>query len=275
MSFPTSDVMKKPGCSLLIVLAASVLWPERFAAQQADLHVVATFGVQGAMEKILPEYKRASSQNVSIEYEEAAVNQEQVASGKVCDVASLVPKVIDGLIKSGQIKAGTRTDIAKTSLGIGVRSGAPRRDIRTAEAVKETLLSARSITFSKVGSATPVIEKMIERLGIATVINPKIVRADQSGRPADAVGEGKIDLVIAPAGAIVSVPGVDFLGLLPAEFQTSVVLSAGIGTRSPRADGARALVEFISGSKGAAILRASGMEPAATAGSGRPLTKVR
>ena len=267
--------MKKPGCSLLIVLAASVLWPERFAAQQADLHVVATFGVQGAMEKILPEYKRASSQNVSIEYEESAVIQEQIASGKVFDLAILVPQVIDGLIKSGQIKPGTRTDIAKTSLGIGVRSGAPRRDIRTAEAVKETLLSARSITFSKVGSATPVIEKMIERLGVASVIDPKIVRADQTGRPADAVGSGKIDLVIAPAAAIVPVPGVDFLGLLPAEFQTSVVFAAGIGTRSERPDRAKALVEFIGSSKGAATLRASGMEPAATAGSGRPFTKVR
>src|SRR5438132_8674495 len=245
------------------------------AAFGQDLRVVATFGVQGAMEKILPEYKRASGQNGSIEYEESAVIQEQIASGKVFDLAILVPQVIDDLIKSGQIKAGTRTDIAKTFLGIGVRSGAPRRDIRTAEAVKETLLSARSITFSKVGSATPVIEKMIERLGIASVINPKIVRADQAGRPADAVGAGKIDLVVAPAAAIVPVPGVDFLGLLPAEFQTSVVFAAGIGRRSERPDRAKALVELISGNKGAAILRSIGMEPAAIAGSGRPLTKVR
>src|SRR5881628_901851 len=268
-------VMKKPACSLLIVLAASVLLPETFAAQQADLHVVATFGVQGAMEKILPEYKRASGQNVGIEYEESAVIQEQIASGKVFDLAILVPQVIDGLMKTGQIKAGTRTDIAKTSLGIGVRSGAAPRDIRTAEAVKETLLSARSITFSKVGSATPVIEKMIERLGIASVIKPKIVRADQAGRPADAVGAGKIDLVIAPAAAIVPVPGVDFIGLLPAEFQSSVVFSAGIATRSESPDRAKALVEFITGSKGAAILRVSGMEPAATTGSGSPFKKVR
>src|SRR6266568_3196952 len=253
-----SDVMKKPVCCLLIVFVASVLLPKRFAAQQAELHVVATFGVQGAMEKILPEYKRASGQNVSIEYEESAVIEQQIASGKVFDLAILVPQVVDGLMKTGQIKAGTR-----------------RRDIRTAEAVKETLLSARSITFSKVGSATPVIEKMIERLGIASVIDPKIVRADQAGRPADAVGSGKIDLVIAPAAAIVPVPGVDFLGLLPEEFQTSVVFAASIGTRSERPDRAKALVEFISGNKGAAILRASGMEPAATAGSGRPLTKVR
>ena len=131
--------MKKRACFLFIVLVASVLLPERFAAQQSGLHMVATFGVQGALEKILPEYKRASGQNVSIEYEESAVIQQQIASGKVFDLAILVPQVIDGLIKSGQIKAGTRTDIAKTSLGIGVRSGAPRRDIRTAEAVKETL----------------------------------------------------------------------------------------------------------------------------------------
>jgi len=199
--------MKKQTCTLVIVLVASVLLRERFAAQQRDLHVVATFGIQGVMERILPEYQRNSGQNVSIDYEESAVIQQQVASGKVFDLAILVPQVIDELINTGHIKAGTRTDIAKTSLGIGVRSGAPRHDIRTAEAVKETLLSARSITFAKVGSATPVIEKMIERLGIAGVINPKIVRADQAGRPADLVSAGKIDLVIAPAAAIVPVPG--------------------------------------------------------------------
>src|SRR2546422_11466301 len=84
-----SDVMKKPVCCLLIVFVASVLLPKRFAAQQAELHVVATFGVQGAIEKILPEYKRASGQNVSIEYEESAVIEKQIASGKVFDLAIL------------------------------------------------------------------------------------------------------------------------------------------------------------------------------------------
>src|SRR2546427_9713699 len=96
--------MKKPVCCLLIVLVASVLLPETFAAQQADLHVVATFGVQGAMEKILPEYKRASGQNVSIEYEESAVIEQQIASGKVFDLAILVPQVVDGLMKTGHLK---------------------------------------------------------------------------------------------------------------------------------------------------------------------------
>jgi molybdate transport system substrate-binding protein len=255
--------MKRPIPILLVLLAAIVLLGEGSAAQQADLHVVATFGIQGAMEEILPEYKRATGQNVSIEYEESAVIRQQILSGKIFDLAILVPQVIGDLIKSGQIKTGTQTDIAKTSLGIGIRSGALGRDIRTAEGVKETLLSVRSITFSKVGSATPKIEKMIESLGIASVINPRIVRTDL-GRPADAVGAGKIDLVIAPASAIVSVRGVDFVGLLPAEFQDSVVLTAGIGTRSERPNRAKGLVEFIRSSKGSAILRVSGMEPAGT-----------
>jgi molybdate transport system substrate-binding protein len=250
-------------CQVLFIAFVAIVLLRDGSAQQPDLHVVATFGFQGAMEKILPEYKRATGQNVSIEYEESAVLRKQIASGKAFDVAILVPQVIDDLIKSGQIKAGTQTNIAKTSLGIGIRSGAPKRDVGTAEGVKETLLSARSITFSKVGSATPKIEKMIESLGIASVINPRIVRTDL-GRPADAVGAGKIDLVIAPSSAIVSVPGVDCLGLLPAEFQDSVVFTAGISTRSERPDRAKKLVEFIRSSKTSAILRASGMEPAET-----------
>src|SRR5881396_3326224 len=100
--------MKKPTCTLVIAFVASVLLRDSFAAQQPDLHVVATFGVQGAMEKILPEYKRASGQNVSIEYEESAVIQQQIARGKIFDLAILVPQAIDESIKNGQIKAGTR-----------------------------------------------------------------------------------------------------------------------------------------------------------------------
>ena len=107
--------MKKQTCTLVIVLVASILLRERFAAQQRDLHVVATFGIQGAMEKILPEYKRATGQNVRIEYEESAVIRQQIANGKVFDVAILVPQVIDDLIKSGQIKTGTQTHIANLS----------------------------------------------------------------------------------------------------------------------------------------------------------------
>jgi molybdate transport system substrate-binding protein len=263
--------MKKSVSTLLIVFvvnfasSAPLEGESRASAQgvEAGLRVLATFGFQGAMEKILPEYKRATGQSVSIEYEESAVIRQQIASGKVFDIAILVPQVIDDLIKSGQVKAGTQINVAKTSLGIGIRSGAPKRDVGTAEAVKETLLSARSITFSKVGSATPKIEKMIDSLGIANVINPRIVRTDL-GRPADAVGAGKVDLVIAPASAIVSVRGVDFLGLLPAQFQDSVVFTAGIGARSERPDRAKALVEFIRSSKSSAILQASGMEPAET-----------
>jgi ABC-type molybdate transport system substrate-binding protein len=96
--------MKKQTCTLVIVLVASVLLRERFAAQQRDLHVVATFGIQGVMERILPEYQRNSGQNVSIDYEESAVIQQQVASGKVFDLAILVPQVIDELINTGQLK---------------------------------------------------------------------------------------------------------------------------------------------------------------------------
>src|SRR6516164_5440363 len=123
--------MKKPVSILFITFAAIVLLSEGSAAQQAGLHVVATFGIQGAMEKILPEYKSATGQNVIIEYEESAVIRQQILRGQAFDVAILVPQVIGDLIKSGHIKTGTQTDIAKTSLGIGVRSGMPRRDIRT------------------------------------------------------------------------------------------------------------------------------------------------
>ena len=246
--------------SIAPLAAGIILLVQGTAAQNADLHVIGSFGIQGVMEKILPEYERASGHRITTEYDESAALKRAVEGGKAFDLAILTPQVIDDLIKAGWIAAGTRTDIAKTELAVGIRAGAPRSDISTPDALKQRLLAARSITYAKEGSATVTIERMLSRLGIADVLKPKTMLHSGSGRPSESVADGRNELVLAPASAIVPVPGVQFLGLLPAEFQTSTVMAAGVSARSERPDVAKALVQFLTSPKAVPALKASGME---------------
>jgi molybdate transport system substrate-binding protein len=58
---------------------------------------------------------------------------------------------IDEHIKGGKVVPGSRVDVAKSGVGVGVKAGAPKPDISTVEALKKTLLAAKSIGYSRCG----------------------------------------------------------------------------------------------------------------------------
>ena len=98
--------------------------------------------------RILPEYERASARHVTIEYGASAALKRTIEGGQAFDLAILTPTVIDDLINENKITAGTHTDVARSDLGVGIRAGASRSDISTADALKRRLLAATSITYA-------------------------------------------------------------------------------------------------------------------------------
>lgn len=245
------------------LITGLVLLVQGTAAQNSDISVISSNGIQGALEKILPEYERTSGQHIAIVYGASAVLKRDIEGGKAFDLAILTPAVIDDLIKTGKIAAGLRTDLARTDLAVGIRAGAPKSDISTADALKQRLLAAKSITYSKEGASTAAFDAMISRLGIADAVKPKTVLQTVSGRPSASVAEGENEIVLAPASEIMPIRGMQLLGLLPAEFQSPIVMTAGIGAQSQKRDAAKALVEFLASPKAVAAIKASGMEPIA------------
>ncbi len=232
-------------------------------AQNAEIHVISSNGIKAAMEKILPAYEHVSGQHVTIEWGASAVLKRTIEDGKAFDLAILTPAVIDDLIKTGQIAAGTHTDVARIDLAVGMRAGAPRIDISTADALKRRILAAKSITYAKEGAATPTFNSVLKRLGIADAVQSKIVLQTVSGRQAQSVGEGENELVFAPLSEIQGVHGVEVLGLFPAEFQNPIVMAAAIGAQSKKSDASRALIQFLTSAKAASMIKSSGMEPVA------------
>ena len=225
----------------------------------SDLRVICSTGLRTAMEKLLPGYERSLRRHVAIEFGTSVGLKRAIEGGQPFDLAILTPAAIDDLIREGKVAAGSHVDLAKADLGVGIRAGAPRADISTADALKQRLLAARSITYAKEGASTASFNDMLRRLGIADAVLAKTRLQTVSGRPSESVAEGENELVLAPMSEL-HVQGIDVLGRLPAEFQSPLVMTAGIGAQAAHVAAARAFVRLFTTGAADASIRDSGME---------------
>jgi molybdate transport system substrate-binding protein len=248
-------------------LAASVgfifLFAQKTPAQNAELLVVVSDGMKPSVEELAPQIESSIGRKLKIDFNSSKALKEKVQSGEQFDAAILTSDVIDDLIKQGKIAAGTRTDIARTGMGVGVRAGAPKPDVSTPEALKRTLLSAKSITFNPSGASAPHVYDIFQRLGIAENVKSKLILKENAepGRPQMDVAEGKADLVITLIPEIKFFKGVELAGPVPSDLQSYISFAGGVATNTHNADAAKALIKFITSPAAAPTLKAKGEEP--------------
>jgi len=257
------NVMKTKSIAFAVpVFVAGFVWqiPQAQPAG-AEIRVICSNGIKGAMDKLVPEYEHKSGRHIAIQYGASAVLKRTIEGGEPFDLAILTPGVVDDLVKDGKIAAGTGTDVARADLAAGVRAGAPKTDISTPEAMKRRLLAAKSITFAKEGAATAAINKMIERLGIGEQLKSKLVLQTESGKAEETVAAGENEIVFGPVSEIIPVSGIEVLGLFPKEFQVPLIMTAAVGAKAQDAEGAQAFVKFLASPAAAGAIKASGMEP--------------
>ena len=166
---------------------------------------------------------------------------------------------LDEWIKEGRILAATRTDIARSGIGVEVRAGAPRPDISSVETFKRALLDAKSIAYLQVGSGI-YIHGLVDKLGVSDSIKAKVTRPE-TDIVSELVAKGEIALGMTVITQILTTPGVDLAGPLPAEIQSYVTFTAGVGAKSLAPDAAQQLIRFLRSPRAVAIIKAQGMEP--------------
>jgi molybdate transport system substrate-binding protein len=159
----------------------------------------------------------------------------------------------------GIIAPGTRTDIARSFVGVAVKAGAPKPDITTVEQFKATLLKARTVAYSKIGASGIFFAGLLDRLGIAGAVRSLIV---PSGFTAERLITGEADLAIQQISELMMVPGIDVVGPLPPEIQTVAIFSGGLLIRSSHPDYATALLRSFASPAIASVLQRTGLEPA-------------
>ena len=243
--------------SLLLVSLAPL------AALAAEIKVLSGSGVQPAMVEVIPKFEQATGQKVIFDYGTVGGMAERVENGEVADVIIASGPQIDALEKAGKVIAGSRADLARTGVGIFVRKGAPKPDISSVEAFKQTMLSAKSIGWNDPAAGAPVSIYMIglfERLGIAADMRPKTTAFKQRSERFEAVARGDIEIGFNQISEIMAAPGVDLVGPLPAAIQHYTLFSAGIVASSTHQQVAKALIQFISSRAAQTITKAKGFE---------------
>ena len=189
----------------------------------------------------------------------------RIASGEKPDIIFVAGPAMDTLEKEKRIAPGTRVDLARALIGVGVKAGAPSPNLSTPETFKAALLAAKSVSYvspAAGGTSGTYIEGLIQKMGIADAMKSKIVYRNQGSEVAAAVASGKAEMGITFSSELKPNPGVRVTGVLPAAIQMPTVYAAAL---TPGAsDAARAFLRVLSGPEGRAAIEHAGMEPVAT-----------
>jgi molybdate transport system substrate-binding protein len=240
---------------LTFVAAAGIVF-----AQDAPLRVMTSNGVKPAMVELFAQSEHATGRRITSEFNTSVALKTKIETEGAFDVAILSTSTLDDLIKQGKIAADSRIEVARAGIGLGYHKGAPKPDISTAEALKKTLLNAKSVTFADTGASRQSIEEMFVMLGIADQMKIKTMLGHDSGQPQMDVAAGKAELVLTLMPEMPPYKGVAVAGPLPAEFQVYTSFAAGISTSTKNKDAALALVKFVTGAQARAELKAKGLE---------------
>jgi molybdate transport system substrate-binding protein len=243
-----------------ICIAAGLVMTAASPASSDELKIFGSRVTRMIVEEIGPQFERATGHHLVVVTDVAAVMMRRIEAGEPFDLAVLVNFQADEMIRKGKLAADTRSDLMKAGIGVAVRRGAPIPDIGTAEAFKQTLLAAKSITYLKEGASTIYLDGLFARMGIADALRAKTTKpATESVSEAVAAGDVELGLIVIPN--ILSVPGAQLVGPLPEDIQSYIVFTAAAAANSPHQQAAREFIAFLQSPAAVAAIKAKGMSP--------------
>ena len=231
-------------------------------ASADEIKVLSSNAAQAMMKNAAPLFEKASGHKVILGFGTSQQVAKRIGEGETADLVIITPEAIDQLVTQGKLQSGSRIDVARSLIGVAVKKGAPHPDIKTPDALKKTLLAAKTVTFSapSTGATSGVhTEKMFERLGIGPEMKAKYVLGDGNST-ALIVMRGEAEMAIQQISALKPYD-VDVVGPLPDELQYVTILSAGIGTAPKSPDTVQAFIKFLGSPEGVAAIRSVGLEP--------------
>ena len=243
---------------LLRAVAISAVLATPGAARAAEITVWTTRALATVLAEIGGEFARATGHRLIITTDLPPGFLRRARAGESFDLLITGSAPMDEWIRNGSIVANTRTEIARSGIGVEVRAGSRKPDIRTVDSFKRALLNAKSIAFLKVGSGIH-LEDVIARLGISEAIESRTIRPD-ADIVSELVAKGDVEIGMVVITQILTTPGVELVGPLPSALQSYVTFVAGISSESKAADGAAQLIQFLLGPRAAAVIASQGME---------------
>jgi molybdate transport system substrate-binding protein len=230
----------------------------------ADVTVYSSIGVRSAAEELFRKFETRSSSRLTVTWGTAPMLVARIEAGERADVLILSRAGIDSLIKQGKIVPGSDVTLAGSGVAIAVKAGAAKPDISTPEALKHTLISAKSIAYSEpsAGGASGVyFAKLLERMGIAQQMKPKTKYPPAGGFSAELLLTGEAELAVQQKPELLHVRGVEIVGFLPSDLNLVTEFAAALMSGSKNVGTGKAVIDSLRSSEAAAVFRAKGLDP--------------
>src|SRR5262249_46010130 len=226
-------------------------------------------GFYGVYSELGPAFERASGHRlVTMRGPSMGDSPEAIparlARGETADVVILDAGAADELAKKGLVRADNKVELAQSLIGMVVRAGAAKPDIGSVEALRATLLAAKSIAYSDSGSGTYLSTTLFPKLGIAAQIAGRVqkVRGPPSGEPVAAVvARGEAEIGFQQVAELIHVPGIAFVGTIPADVQPKTFFAGVLASAARESEAAGALIRFLGSPEAAPTILKVGLTP--------------
>jgi molybdate transport system substrate-binding protein len=244
---------------LIRLLAAS----SAFACIQAtasEIRILAPNAVKESVVEAVGSFEKSSGHKVMVSWTGTEAITKRITEGEVVDIVVNAAQNIDRLTADGKLSQGSRTDFARSSIGVAVMQSASRADISSIEGLKSALLTAKSIVISS-GTSGRYLTELFGRLGVGEQIKSKIKQPPSGAQIADLLVAGEAELGFQQVSELIHVKGIQYLGPLPAEIQSYTIYSGAIHSQAPQPEAALAFLKELRQAETAAVVKRSGMDP--------------
>jgi len=242
------------------ILSLAMVLAPLAGARAAELKILAGGSMTASLNELGPQFERASGHKLTIVFDSTPNLIKAVTSGAPFDLGVVPVDVFKDAAARARFASGPTIDIARVGYGVAVRAGAPKPDVSTPDALKQTLVKAQSIAFVPESAAGAYVLRVFERLGIADAMKTKTKAQTAPGEIAKAVARGDAELGVFLTNVLIA-PGVELAGSFPADLQQDLVFTAAVAADTKDAAAAKAFIDFLQTPEAAAVLKAKGMTP--------------
>jgi len=252
------------GAAACAAAALAILASGARPSAAADV-VVFTSAAPVVVEQVLATaFTEASGNRVLFDVGTVREIQDKLSASGRPDIVVLPAAALDLADKASVLRPGSRIDLARVGIGVVVRAGAPLPDISSVDALRKTLLAARSVAHPDPlggGFAGVQIARMFARLGIADAIKPKISLAYAFTGGVAQVANGDAEIGLFNISEILPVKGVTLVGQLPPELQSYITFSAALHAGGTAPEPAAGFLRALAAPNAREAWRSAGFEP--------------
>ena len=254
--------MNSRAAATMIGIGAMLLFAQDHAAHAAEIKVLSVVPLKTSLDELGPQFERATGHKLAITYDGSSQLKRKFEANEPFDVALIYPELIEELLKQGKLAPDVRADVAIVNVGVAIKKGAPKPDLSTVDAFKRTLLNAKSISHSTEGASGVYFQGLIQRLGIAAELKPKLRPVDGGNHVVGPVAKGEVEIAVITIPFIFLDPGAELAGPLPKELQHPVIYTASLSSAAKQPDAAKAFIKHLTTPAAAAVIKSKGLEPA-------------